>query len=58
MLALLCSRVAWALNVSPHSAARIPGTLLAQILTPIPVPHTSIPNSKFPATTSSATFSA
>ena len=45
MLALLCSLVACALNVSEHNAALIPGTLLAAIPIPIPVPQINIPNS-------------
>ena len=42
-------------NGSWQTAARIPGTLLAQIAMPIPVPHTRIPLSYSPAATASAT---
>lgn len=56
ILASLCSLVACALNVSWHSAARIPFILLAAIDMPIPVPHISIPLSHSPDTIALATF--
>ena len=55
ILALLCSLVACALNVSEHRAALIPGTLFALIPIPIPVPQINIPNSNSLAATASAT---
>jgi hypothetical protein len=39
------SRVERAENVSETTAARTPGTLFATMLMPIPVPHTSRPQS-------------
>ena len=50
--------VARAENSSDITAARIPFTLLAAILIPIPVPQTRRPFSALPDTTSSATFRA
>ena len=38
-------------NGSWQTAARIPGTLLAVIAIPIPVPHTRIPRSQVPSVT-------
>ncbi|CRF29028.1 Uncharacterised protein [Mycobacterium tuberculosis] len=54
----LCSRVALAENKSCTSAQRMPGTLLAAIVIPMPVPQIRIPLSAFPATTFSHTVSA
>ena len=52
------SRAMRALNSSPTMAARIPGTLLAAMDMPIPVPHTSTPSRSEPAATSRASCSA
>ena len=55
ILASLCCLVAWALNVSEHNAALIPGTLFAAIPIPIPVPQINIPKSNSLFATASAT---
>ena len=54
--ASLCSLVACAQKQSVHYAARIPGTLLAAIEIPIPVPQIRIPFSHSPSTMACATF--
>ena len=53
-LALLCRRESRASSESWQSAARTPGTRLAAILMPIPLPHTATPRSARPAATASA----
>ena len=58
MLVSLCARVALALNTSWHNAQRMPFTLLAVILTPIPVPQITIPLSHIPLDTAKAAFPA
>ena len=54
--ALLCCFVASALKQSWHNAARMPSSLLAAMLMPIPVPQIKIPSSHFPDVTRSVTF--
>ena len=54
MFALLCSLVSLAETVSEQSAQRIPGTLLAQMETPIPVVQMRIPFSHSPSATAFA----
>src|SRR3970040_1629627 len=57
-LASLCSRLIRAVKTSPQRAARIPGTLLAAMAMPIPVPQTRTPRSTLPTVTASATWMA
>src|SRR5713226_10163535 len=47
----------FAVSASQHRAARTPGTLLAAIVTPVPVQQKTIPCSDLPLPTSSPTFS-
>ena len=58
MLASLWSRVIFAVNRSVQWAARMPRTLLAAMLMPIPVPQMRIPFSAFPEITAFASSSA
>ena len=51
----LCSRASAAPSTSPITAARMPGTLLAAIAMPTPLPQTRMPRSAWPAATASAT---
>jgi error-prone DNA polymerase len=55
ILALLCSRLFLAVNVSWHTAHLAPGTLFAAIHEPTPAPSTIIPRSNKPRATAWAT---
>jgi len=50
-------RAPFAVSASQHRAARTPGTLLAAIVTPVPVQQKTIPWSALPLLTSIPTFS-
>ncbi|EAU64874.1 conserved hypothetical protein [Stigmatella aurantiaca DW4/3-1] len=57
-LASLCARAMRASNSVEHRAARTPRCLLAAMLMPMPVPHTSTPSAYSPLATARATFNA
>jgi hypothetical protein len=54
----LCSRATRAVSTSAMAAARTPGSLLAAIAIPMPVPHTRTPRSNRPSLTPRATAEA
>ena len=56
MLASFHLRAPRAVSASVHSAALAPGTLLAAMLTPVPVQQNRMPWSQAPSATRSATF--
>jgi hypothetical protein len=58
MLASLWARLIRAMNGSEQRAARMPGTLLAVMAMPMPVPQTRRPRSALPDATDSATWRA